>query len=357
MTEARPPLVLLAPAPQTRDGIFAPDTWRAFRQSFTVVEPDLTTSAGVDEFDGLLPEAFAVVGQPDLPAERLARARELRAVCNVEGNFFPNVDYATCAERGVYVLGCGPAYAPAVAEYALGLGLDLARGITRADRRFRAGTEQYTAAGNVDAFLLRHAEIGLIGFGNLGRALARLLAPFDATIRVYDPWLPDAVLTDAGVQPSGLEELLSSSRLVFVLATITDENTHLLDAARLDLLPDRARLVLVSRAAAADFDALYARIASGRILAAIDVWPEEPMPADDPGRALDGAVLSAHRAGGITQAFHEIGAMVLDDLTLIRRGLPPVRMQVAARELVTRYRSRPVSDGQNTAPTATGGKD
>ncbi|WP_375490471.1 NAD(P)-dependent oxidoreductase [uncultured Jatrophihabitans sp.] len=344
MTSTPSPLVLLAPAPQSRDVIFTPDTWRLMQQTFTVIEPDLTTTAGTEQFDELLPIAFAVVGQPDLPRERLETARELRAVCNVEGNFFPNVDYKTCADRGVYVLGCGPAYAQPVAEYGLGLGLDIARGISRADRLFRVGDEQYTAAGNADAMLLRRADIGLIGFGNLGRALARLLAPFDATIRVHDPWLPDAVLRDAGVQPSGLEELLTHSKLVFVLATITDESTQLLDAARLDLLPDKARLVLLSRAAAADFDALYERIASGRLIAAIDVWPTEPMPADDAARGLDGATLSAHRAGGIREAFHDIGAMVLDDLTLIRRGLPPARMQVAARELVTRYRSRPVSE-------------
>ena len=61
------------------------------------------------------------------------------ALLNVEGNFYPNVDYAACFERGVHVLGCGPVYADAVAEFALGLGLDLARGITREDRAFRAG--------------------------------------------------------------------------------------------------------------------------------------------------------------------------------------------------------------------------
>jgi hypothetical protein len=53
-------------------------------------------------------------------------------------------------------------------------------------------------------------------------------------------------------------------------------------------------------------------------------------------------VLSAHRAGGIPSAFHEIGEMVLDDLDLMARGLPPVRNQLAARELVSRYRSKPV---------------
>ena len=64
----------------------------------------------------LLAEAYAIVGQPDLPRERLDRAPHLRALLNVEGNFFPNVDYTTCFRRGIVVLGCGPAYATAVAE-------------------------------------------------------------------------------------------------------------------------------------------------------------------------------------------------------------------------------------------------
>jgi phosphoglycerate dehydrogenase-like enzyme len=143
----------------------------------------------------------------------------------------------------------------------------------------------------------------------------------------------------------------SPCQLVFVLAAITEQNTHMLDDARLDLLQRRARLVLVSRAAAIDFDALYTRVRDGRILAAIDVWPHEPMPVDDPCRSLEGAVLSAHRAGGILQAFQQIGAVVLDDLLLIHRELPPARMQVAARELVTRYRSRPAAATHtSTAP-------
>jgi phosphoglycerate dehydrogenase-like enzyme len=75
---------------------------------------------------------------------------------------------------------------------------------------------------------------------------------------------------------------------------------------------------------------------------ATDVWPDEPAPADHPARRVEGMVLQAHRAGGIPQAFDEIGEMVLDDLALMEQGLPPVRNQLAVRELVTRYRSRPV---------------
>ena len=296
-----------------------------------------------DELDAVLPRAFAVVGQPDLPASRLARASALRVVMNVEGNFYPNVDYEACFRAGIHVLGCGPAYAEAVAEFALGLAIDLARGISREDRAFRDGRERYLAAGNDDAILLRRSDIGLVGYGNLGRALHALLRPFDATIRAFDPWLPASTLRDAGLVPATLDEVLTHSRVVFVLATVTAESERLLGARELDLLPAGARLVLVSRAAVFDYDAVLERVAAGRFLAAIDVWPQEPMPADDRARALEGLVLSPHRAGGIPEAFLEIGEMVLDDLDQVRRGLPPVRMQPAARELVGRYRSRPVS--------------
>ena len=116
----------------------------------------------------------------------------------------------------------------------------------------------------------------------------------------------------------------------------------MLDARKLALVPPGARVILSSRAAVVDFDALVRSVAEGRFLCATDVWPEEPAPPDHPARRLEGMVLSAHRAGGIPSAFHEIGEMVLDDLDLMARGLPPVRNQHAARELVTRYRSKPV---------------
>ena len=101
-------------------------------------------------------------------------------------------------------------------------------------------------------------------------------------------------------------------------------------------------MILSSRAAVVDFEAMVRYVDEGRFLAATDVWPEEPAPADHPARAVENMVLQAHRAGGIPQAFDDIGEMVLDDLALMEQGLPPVRNQMAVRELVTRYRSKPV---------------
>lgn len=331
-------LVLIAPYPQRREIVFTAERWAELQAGFDVVEVDSTDG----RFDELLPDAFAIVGQPDLPAARISTAANLRAVCNVEGNFFPNVDYAACAARGVYVLGCGPAYAQPVAEFALGLALDLARGITGGDRAFRAGSEQYTEAGNVGSILLQGAAVGLVGVGNIGRALLPLLRPFGVQIRAFDPWVPARALAALDVEPVGLDEVLRASAFLFVLASATSENAQLLDAEKLALIPGGGRLILVSRAALVDFPALYQRVAGGHLRAAADVWPEEPVSADDPARTLDGMVLSAHRAGALTEAFHAIGEMVLDDLTQIARGLPPVRMQRADPELAALYRNKPV---------------
>jgi phosphoglycerate dehydrogenase-like enzyme len=335
------PLVLLKPAPQLRDRIFNRETFARLTSKFTVV--DFESDPSESRFAKLLPQAFAIVGQPDLPADALGRATRLKALVNVEGNFFPNVDYPTAFRQGVRVLGCGPAYSQAVAEFALGLALDLARGITRADRAARHRAERYVSAGNQDAVLLRHANVGFVGFGNLGRSLLRLLQPFSPTIRAYDPWLPVATLEDLDILPATLEETLSRSEFVFVLATVTAESSSLLDATMLELLPSGARLVLVSRAAVVDYDALLERLMTGRLFAGIDVWPIEPLPQNSPFRELDNVIISPHAAGGIPAAFSSIGEMVCDDLELIAAGLPPVRMQVAAAELVGRYRNRPVS--------------
>lgn len=335
------PLVIFRPHPVRRERIFTAEAWQRLQDAYRVV--DLSEDDSDEALRAALPEAFAVIGQPALDALAIGRADKLRCVLNVEGNFFPNIDYAEAHRQGIYILGCGPAYAQAVAEYSLGLALDLCRGISREDRRFRAGTELYAADSCLDSVLINGADIGFVGYGLLGRATHRLLEPFRPTIRVFDPWVPDSVLTAAGLAPVSLSEVLSQSRIIFVLATVTAESERMLGAEQFALLPDGARLIVVSRAAVMDLDALVAEVSTGRIVAAVDVWPEEPMPAGAAVRGLDGFVLSAHRAGGIPQALFTIGEMVLDDLSQIQRGLPPMRMQVAAQELVGRYRNRPVT--------------
>ncbi len=92
-----------------------------------------------ERFESLLPEMTLLIGQSDMPRERLDRAPKLRGIVNVETNFLQNIDYETCFERGVHVIAPSSAFARPVAEMTLGLAIDLCRGITQADRAMRAG--------------------------------------------------------------------------------------------------------------------------------------------------------------------------------------------------------------------------
>jgi phosphoglycerate dehydrogenase-like enzyme len=290
-------------------------------------------------------EAVLVIGQTALSAERIARARKLKGVINIETNFLPNIDYQACQARGIWVITPASAFAPSVAEAALGMAIDLARGITAADRDFRAGREKYSFKGNAETFRFAGAPVGIIGFGDLGRALRELIRPFANPVTVYDPWLPDELVARYDCRAVPLEELLATSRVIFVFASATSENRAMLGRREFSLMPKGAAFLLLSRAAVVDFPAMLDAVRSGHLRAAADVFPEEPVPADDPVRQVEGLLLSAHRTGATADAWHAIGRMAVADAELILRGLPPQLCRRADPSVAGRLRSKPVSAG------------
>ena len=342
-------VILFDPWPRSAPLIFVDDMQRRFEQLGRVVglEESANGKLAPDLIEAKLPHVVAIVGQTDLDASRLARAPHLTTVINVEGNFAQNVDYAECLRRGIQVLSVAPVFAQPVAEMALGLALDLARSITRGDRLMREGQEQYGLAGNRDAFLLRGATVGFIGCGNLGRALLPLLEPFRPRLLIHDPWLPDSLVRELGGEPVSLEDALREPRIVFALAGVTEQNRGLLNRGRLETIRGDAIFLLLSRAGLVEFDALLDLVAAGRFRAATDVFPDEPVPPDARARQIEGLLLSSHRAGGLPATLAAIGEMVVDDLGLILRGLPPQRLQAARPETVGRWRNPP---GRSYAP-------
>jgi phosphoglycerate dehydrogenase-like enzyme len=336
------PLVLVDPLPRTLDSICdAPTRARLSALGRLVVSEDRPMPD--EEVDRLLPEAAILIGQTAMPRERLDRARNLKAIFNVETNFLPNIDYQACQERGIWVLSPTAAFAGVVAESAVAMAIDLCRGISAADRAFRAGREKYGLAANEGAFQFTGAPVGIIGFGDLGRTLRALLVPFRNPVVVHDPWLPDELVRAHGCRPAPLDEVLSTSKVVFVLASVTTTNQGFLGKRELALLPDGAAFLLLSRAAVVDFPELVREVGSGRIRAAIDVFPEEPVPADHAVRSAgEGMLLSAHRTGGMPEALRLIGSMTVADAELVLRGLPPQLCRRADPALASRLRSKPV---------------
>ncbi|WP_457581951.1 hydroxyacid dehydrogenase [Ensifer canadensis] len=341
MPDTNRPLAISAPAPRTLDLIFTTEALKRLHSRYRIVEADPDDIAGLG--DEVLSQARYIIGQPPLDSGTLARLPKLRAILNVESNLINNMPYEVLFERGIHVVTTGQVFAKPVAEMGLAMALNIARGIVDADLAIREGRELWGGEGNRAARLLSGSDIGIIGFGDLGKALNRVLSGFRARIRVFDPWMPASILRDNGVEPASLETVLTESDFVFVVASVTSENEGFLGARAFASMRPGAAFILLSRAGVVDFDALMAAVESGHIVAASDVFPQEPLPLDHRVRRLPGFLRSAHRAGALDSAFKKMGDMVLEDMDLMDRDLPPMRCKRAERETVARMRSKPVT--------------
>lgn len=333
------PLIFMDPFPRNEMMVYSPDCAAALANMGRVV-----AHWGSRAPDSLVEEHLAdmtiLIGQTAMPVERLDRAPNLRAILNVKANWEPNIDYAECHARGIHVLSAAPAMAPAVAEFCIGQAIMLLRGLHKSDAVFRAGTEAYGIAGNKTAKSLYGADVAMIGYGNLGRALAPLLRPFGVRLMVHDPWLSDGFLRAEGLEPVSLASALSQSDVLFLLAGVTSENEGFLGRDLLETIRSDASVVLASRAEIVEFDGFLDLAGAGAFRAAVDIFPDEPVPTDSAYRSVPNVLFSSHLAGGLQASYGRIREMMLDDIGQVLKGLPPLRMQKADPKLAAKMRSR-----------------
>jgi phosphoglycerate dehydrogenase-like enzyme len=168
---------------------------------------------------------------------------------------------------------------------------------------------------------LQGRQVGLVGFGRIGRETARLLRPFAPQLRVHDPHVPRAVIRRAGAEPVSLPKLLRSSEFLVLAAGLTDETRGLLNRRTLRLLPHGATVVNVARGGLVDLEALAAEVRAGRLRCAVDVTdPLEPLPSRHPLRRLRGAVVTPHVAAASVGVRHAMADIVLENLERFFRG-------------------------------------
>jgi len=194
------PRVIVDPHSRRMSEIFAPADLERLRDLVEVVwgrdEP-----MPLDAVRAALPGALAVICSNWRYGDTLGEARRLRAILGASGAFPRELDYEACFSRGIRVLSSAPAFGPQVAEMALGMALAAGREIVAGDAAFRNGSERWLHAGNTSTFLLYGQPVGFVGYGNLGRSLRPLLAPFGCPIVVFDPWLGDGFIrSQASIQ-------------------------------------------------------------------------------------------------------------------------------------------------------------
>lgn len=327
----RKPLLILDQHFRKLEELFSQDAFEALT-ALCEVHGGRNWQMPRSHIEDLLPEAsFYVASQPQLTAEDLSHAPNLRATIEVSGAFRTGLDYDACFEKGIEILSCSPGFRTSVAEMTLAMILSAGRGLVAEHEAFRRGAERWLDDREGIDFSLYGQTVGFIGYGQISRETHRLMAPFSPDVMAYDPFVneqPDTVtLCD-------LETLVDKCRVVVVAAVPSEETRGLLSADLIARLQPGALVVVISRAWCADFDALTGAAEAGRIRVATDVFPDEPLAPSDPLRHSRNVILSPHRAAAVPGGRQLIGDMIVHDVTAILEGRPDRQLKSADPDLV-----------------------
>lgn len=231
-----------------------------------------------------------------------------------------------CLAKGIAISEARHCWSPAVAEMALTLMLSGLRQTSAFHLQMRSGTEPWVVDFPKDIDprerQLTGRTVGLIGFGGIGQRLAQLLQPFHVTLRIYDPYLPDAIAKQYDARPVPVIELVKESEVVVLCAANNEGTRNLIGAEEIDHLCANAVFVNVGRSMLVDMPALQQRIEKGDLIAMLDVFENEPLEREHPLRRLSNAYLTPHRSGGIMESVDRALAMLADDLDAFIQGEP-----------------------------------
>ncbi len=233
-----------------------------------------------------------------------------------------NVDLAAADRCGVAVAQAPGRNAAAAAEYAIGLMLAALRRIPLADSELRAGRWRgdfyaYDEAG----VELDGATVGLVGYGAIGRIVARVLRAFGATVLVADPYTDRATAYTDGVRLVELDELVRTSSVISLHARLTEETRGIVGAAEIAAMPEGTVLVNTARGGLLDDDTLPDALRSGRLGGvALDVYDTEPPPPDWPLYSAPNVVATPHLAGATRQTARRAARIVAGEVGRFLRG-------------------------------------
>lgn len=180
-------------------------------------------------------------------------------------------------------------------------------------RSNRIYNEVHLTGGGPESLL--GSEVGMVGFGRIGRALVDLLRGFDITWRVYDPFVSRTLESEWPVKFDSLNSVLKRSSLLVLTAAATEKTNRILNEQRLAMLPDGATVINIARGSLVDLEALTREVKSGRLRCALDVTdPLEPLPVGHSLRTLPGSIVTPHVGGGGTFTRGEMADAAIDEL-------------------------------------------
>jgi D-3-phosphoglycerate dehydrogenase len=271
--------------------------------------------------DALLADCEVLMVVAPVTAEMIARAPRLRFI-QKWGTGYDKIDLDAAARRGVPVAITAGANADTIGEHAVTLMLTVLRRVIVADRALREGRWIPNELRPVSRRLFGKT-IGIVGMGNIGRAVARMLHGFNTELLYTKRGGRLADEAALGATFVSLPELLRRSDIVTLHCPGGAANRHMIDRAALAAMKPGAVLINVARGDLVDEAALIAALRSGHLSGAgLDVFAEEPLPAGSALRGFDNVVLTPHAAGSVADDIGRMARHAFENVEAFLRGEP-----------------------------------
>lgn len=256
-----------------------------------------------------------------LPDSLLGRLPDLKIVA-VHGAGVDPVDIPACTKRGIKVTNAPGANANAVAELVFGLMLSLLRGIPSASRS--AMSEKAWDTARVTGGELQGRSLGLVGFGQIGKRVAKIAQAFGMRVLASDPAVSEAMMQAEGVTPLPLEMLLKNSDIISLHAPAIPATYQMINAETLGQMKPNALLINCARGALVDEASLAAALHAGQIAgAALDVLDGEPPDPSSPLYSAPNLLITPHMAGSTLECLNTIAATCGADIASVLQGQLP----------------------------------
>ena len=268
-----------------------------------VILPPVRERLSEEELLQWISDIDGVMCGDDAFSERVMRAAPRLKVISKWGTGIDSIDKEAAQRLGIAVCNTPDAFTQPVADTVLGYMLCFARGIPWMDRDVRAGRWQ-----KIPGFSLREATLGVIGVGNVGKAVARRAAAFGMRVLGNDivP-IPEGFVTETGLRLTDKGKLLEESDFVSLNCDLNPTSQHIIGEWELSLMKPTSYVINTARGPLIEERALVKALERGSIAgAALDVFEVEPLPVDSGLRRLDNCLLAPHNANASPDAYRKV---------------------------------------------------
>ena len=233
---------------------------------------------------------------------------------------YDNVDGKAAAERGIPLCNIPDFCIDEVADHTLAMIIALARKIVPIWDVIRNGGWKLPVP--IDQmFVLKKMNIGLIGYGRIGKEVAMRLRAFKANVMIFDPMVEDVILIEDGFSPATLEKIYADSDLISMHCPSNAKTQYMINAESIAKMKKGVMLVNTSRGTLIKTEDLVKALQSGQVSAAgLDVTDPEPLSADSPLRKMDNVIINCHCASGSANAMENFTNSIINTLTCAAKG-------------------------------------